>query len=1027
MCKKLLFFLALVFLLSSNTIIAQSKTVSGTITDTNNVPLAGVSVILEGTSTGAASDFDGNYSIQIPDNGTLQYSYIGFITQTINTEGRTVINVTLQEDVSQLNEVVVTALGIEKEKKVLAYAAQEVESEQLTTAANGNINTALQGKVAGVNIVTNGGVGGNARLDIRGASSLTGNDQVLWVIDGVPFSGGETSDARDGFGGISNGGGLLDINPDDVESVSVLKGGQASALYGSRGANGVVLITTKSGKNTKGLGISYTGATTFSSAAYFLDLQNEYGQGNLGVYDPRSRSSWGPRFDGVERPAWTGENLPYEAESNPIDDFTRTAVNQRHALSLSSSGEKGNFRTSILSDKNEGIYKNNQIEKLNFDIKADYKINPWLNIDTKVSYFRTQGAGRPEIGVYSYISQLNAVPRNIRSQDLAPGFVIVNGQHREYLFGSNLDDLTQNPNANSRNPYFVQEQFYNSDERNRMFGYMSGTIKFMDNLSLKLKYGLDFYRYESLLGRRFADNVDSNRPDYNTSETYFKEENSEFLLSYDKEVNDDLSFGLNLGGNLMKNRSQTLSSSSGLLLSENDIFLNAGNNRGTKEDFVGRNIHSLYGFLDVAFKDYLFLTATARNDWSSALPSNANSYFYPSVGLSALISEMTELPDWITYFKLRGTWAKLGKDTTPYLTNPVFETQNGIYNQVVSSTPNRLVDPNLKPEISTSVEFGMELRLLQSRLNFDITYYNELTENQVIEIPNGSGITGFPSFVTNLGAIRNKGIELIANVIPVKTADFNLGLTFNVAKNQGVIEELTTPENDGEFFRFEGNDQVRGYEGEKYGDIYGFAYERDSDGRVVVGADGLPVSTQDRVKLGNVQADLIGSIGLNIDYKAFSLNALLGTQIGGDIYSTTEQQATGAGTSLKSINLGRDPFFVDGNLADGSPNLTIVSPQAYWARVSGITEEFIYDASYLKLTELALSYNVPTKLLDKVGKDIIRKARVSLIGRNLFYFYNNLPGTVPDNSFNTTISGLAYDLSPVPVTRSVGVSLNLDF
>ncbi|AUP80086.1 SusC/RagA family TonB-linked outer membrane protein [Flavivirga eckloniae] len=1031
MCKKLLNFLAFVFLLSSSVIQAQSIRVSGTVTDGNGIPLPGVNVLEKGTNNGTSADFDGGYSISVNGSAVLVFSSIGFVTQEVTVGAQTVINVSLVESVQALDEIVVTALGIKREKKALGYSMQEVSSETVTAAANGNINTALQGKVAGVNITTSGGIGGNARVDLRGTSSLNGNDEILWVIDGVPFSADDTSDPDDLFGGISNGGGLLDINPDDIETVSVLKGGQAAALYGSRGANGVVLITTKSGKKTEGLGISYTGSTVFSEASYFLDLQNEYGQGLNGNYDPTSGAAWGPRFDGVSRPSWTGEQLPYEAASDQLDDFTRTAISMRHALSLSKASEEGNFRVSIAKDKTEGVFENNQIDKLNFDVKAAYDINSWLNVDTKISYIKNKGQQRPEVGNYSYVSFFNRMPANIRTQDLSPGFVIVNGERAEYLYGSSTD-LTANPNANNRNPYFIQDQIFNSDTRNRFFGYFASTFKFTDDLKLKLKYGLDTYRYEALDGYRYPDNASDQRPNFNTSEKFYSEENMEFLLSYNKDLSEKINFGLSVGGNKMHRESQLLRSTSGKLASSNDFFLNAGTTLNTNESFSQREIQSVYGYLDVSYNDYLFLTATARNDWSSALPIDNNSYFYPSVGLSALISEMATMPDWISYLKLRGSWAQVGKDTQPYLANPVFSFSTWNFNLLTSGVPQGLVDPNLKPEISTTSEVGLELKLFKSRFGIDITYYNERTKNQIVNTANGQS-SGYDLFLTNLGLISNKGLEIIANIVPVKTEDFNMGLTLNFAKNKGVLEEFDKSL-DGEdlpYFFFNSNtipEQVRAEVGRKMGDIYGFAFERDAEGQFVIGADGLPTRSADVVKLGNIQPDFTGSIGIDLNYKNVSLNALLGMQQGGDIYSLTEAGATGSGTAARTTSLGREPFFVPGNLSDGSPNLTIVSPQQYWSRVAGVTESSIYDASFMKLTELALGYSIPRKVLDKLGNGVINRAKFSLVGRNLFYLYRNTPGTVPDSGvYNTSFGAQAFDFSPVPVTRSVGFSLNLNF
>lgn len=1031
MKKNVLFILAFMFLLSSNTLLAQAKVVSGTVTDPSGVPLPGVNVLEKGTSNGVSTNFDGNYSIEVNSGGVLVFSYIGFEQKEINLTGKTTINIVLTESLEALDEIVVTALGIKKEKKALAYAVQEVSSETITAAANPDVATALQGKAAGVTITTAGGVGGKPRIDIRGASSLDGNDDLLWVIDGVPFSTQESStDAEGLFGGISNGGGFLDINPDDIESMSVLKGGPAAALYGTRGGNGVVLITTKSGKNSKGLGISYTGSTTFSEASYFLDLQNEYGQGINGVYDPSSRVSWGPRFDGASRTAWTGEDLPYVAGSNLLKDFTRTGVSTRHGITLSNGNEDGNFKVLVSKDDTEGIFEGQGVERLNFDFKAAYNINLWLNVDAKASYINTKGFQRPTIGIYSFTSFFNTMPANIRTRDLAPGFVFDFGENKtkEILFGPS-SVLTENANANNRNPYFIQAQTFNSDERNRTFGYLATNIKFSENLKLRLKYGLDTYRYEAISGARFEDQIFfNNTPSINTSESFFKEENSEFLLSYNKEINEDFTLGISAGGNLMKRGIESLNAASGKLDSEDTVFLNAGTNVGVNEQFTGEEIQSLYGFTDLSYKNYLFLNATIRNDWSSTLPVVNNSFLYSSVGLSGVISEMTEMPSWIDYLKVRGTWAEVGKGTEPLRANPTFDIFLNNFNLSATTTPSVGVDPNLKPEISTTTELGLEFRLLKNRLNFDISIYDERTRNQIAPvIPNQSSL--FSQTLTNVGLISNKGLEVYANVIPVKTKDFNLGLTLNFARNVGKIEEL-----DGSpfFAYFASNtiiEEVRGYVGEKYGDIYGFEYQRDENNNIIVGDDGLPAGSSEKVKVGNIQADFTGSIGLNTAYKGLSLNALFVMQQGGDIYSLSEASATGSGNTPRTLSLGREPFFTPtGVLADGSTNTTIVSAQNYWGSVSGITEEFIYDASFMKLGELSLAYSLPKAIVKSIGSGFLSDVRFSLVGRNLFYLYRNTPGTVPDAGvYNSSLGGLAFDFSPVPVERTYGFSVNVKF
>ncbi|MRX65092.1 SusC/RagA family TonB-linked outer membrane protein [Maribacter luteus] len=1014
-----LLFVALLFIQG-----AIAQTVSGTVIDNYGTPVPSVNVIEKGTTNGTSTDFDGNYSLDVSDlSGTLVFSSLGFVSQEISIGGKSSINVTLTEDVEQLGEVVVTALGIKREKKALGYSVQEVSGDDISSAGDGNVTTALQGKVAGVNITTTGGIGGNSRIELRGNSSLADNNDVLWVVDGVPFSSGDTSDGGI-WGGTSNGGGLLDINPEDIQSMSVLKGGSAAALYGSRGANGVVVITTKQGSKSQGLGISYTGSVVASNAAYFLDLQEEFGQGSEGVYDRLGTSSWGPQFDGEAREAWTGEMLPYVAEKDRLKNFTRTGVTSRHSVSLSNGGEKGSYRATISKDWTEGIYANNEIKKTNFDLKASYEINPWLNIDSKISYINTKGQQRPEIGYYSVVSYFNSMPMNIRLQDLSPGYEIIGGEHVETLYTT--------ANANYRNPYFLQEQVVNNDERNRFFGNFTANISLTDALKLRLRYGLDNYRYETESGYLYGDNVSDQKPNYNTGEKFFSEENMELLLTYNKDLSEDFNLGVSAGANKMYSDSDELSASSGKLISEETYFLSGAEDSSTisaTENFTEREIQSVYGFVDLSYKGYLFLNATARNDWSSTLPDDNNSYFYPSVNLSGLVSEMVEMPDWVQYFKLRGSWAQVGKDTDPYNTSQVYTLGSGRFNLTTSSEPNLLVNSDLKPEISTSSEVGAELRLFKGILGIDFTYYSEDTENQIVIVDLDQS-TGYQGKYDNLGLVVNRGIELMTTITPIRKEDFRFDITLNYAKNKGEVKELVTAEDDDEFYTFiedNGGVQVRGTEGEKMGDIFGYAYERSDDGQIIVDEDGLPVRAAERQVLGNIQPDFTGSIGLNVNYKNFFISALLGMQEGGEIYSLTEASAVGSGNALRTAENDRMAFFVDGVMADGSSPTQIVSAQEYWGRVSGITEEFIYDASYMKLREVSIGYNLPLSLFGGES-NFIREARISLIGRDLFYIYRDTPGTVPDASaFSTSYGAKAFDFSPVPVTRSVGCSVNLKF
>lgn len=999
---------------------ATQKLITGTVTEESGMSLPGVSIVVKGTTQGTVTDIDGKFEISVPsDASVLSFSFVGMETQEITVGSQSVINVVMRSDALQVEEVVVTALGIKREKKALGYAVQDVKADELTQAGNADLVSSLQGKVAGVQInQSGGGVGGTSRIEIRGASSLSGNNEPLWVVDGVPFDNGN---GRDGsiWGGTSRAGGAFDLNPEDIESVSILKGPNAAALYGERGGNGVVLVTTKKGSRGKGLGIDYSGSVTFSEAAYMLDLQDKYGQGSNGEYDKNSTSSWGPEMTGQMLESWTGETIAYEAQKDRLKDFTKTGITQKHNLSFTGGNDEGAYRVSLGKDIMNGIYEDHKVEKLTFDLRADYDINNWLNVDTKVSFFQTEGNERPEIGNYSYVSYFNTMPMNIRNQDLAPGYNMISGQHVEKLYTT--------ANANYRNPYFLQNQTTNYDEKNRTFGYVAANIKINSDLKAKLKYGMDFYQFSAVEGYLFADNVDSSRPNYNPSQSNFKEENYEFLLSYNKDINEDFTIGVNVGANSMKRFSKTLSSTSGRLTSEGDFFLGAGSNINASESINESEVRSIYGFGQVAYKNMVFLDMTARNDWSSTLTASDasydNSYFYPSLSLSGIVSEMTELPKWVSFAKVRGSWAKVGKATDPYQTSQNYTIGNWNYGLSTGNVSSKQVVQDLKPEISTSWEVGADVRLFNNRLGFDFTYYNEDTKNQILPVPTVQS-SGYDLRLINAGLITNKGVELMVSTVPVKSKDLTVGLDFNFAKNKGILEELAegVPE-------YDFGMGVMGIPGEKLGVIRGSIYNRSEAGEIIVDENGLMTLAQgDDHIIGNIQPDWTGSISLNVDYKGLFFSALVSVQQGGDILSSSEQGATSAGTAERTTENNRMSFFVDGVTADGGVNNVIISAEEYWRQLSKVDEEFLYDASHMKLKELVIGYNIPKSILNKIPHNPVKSVRVSLVGRNLLYFYKHTPGTAPDASaYSTDFAAQAYDFSPVPATRTYGFSLNVGF
>nr|WP_319268537.1 SusC/RagA family TonB-linked outer membrane protein [uncultured Draconibacterium sp.] len=1010
--------------LQTNHLYAQVQTgkqqITGVVVDDQGLPLPSVTVLLKGIGNGTITDTEGNYAIEAEKGQTLSFSFIGFKTQVIIVSDASVINVTMQPDDILFDEVVVTALGIKREKKALGYAVQDVKADDLTSTGDNNISTALQGKVAGVEIAqSGGGAGSSTRIDIRGASSLSDNNSPLWVIDGVPFNDGRDGSASE-FGGTERAGASYDINPEDIESISVLKGANAAALYGSRAGNGVILVTTKSGKRSKGLGITYSGNVSFAEAAYLLDMQNTYGQGTEGIYSPNSSMSWGPAMEGQMLDSWTGETLPYTAQATQFEDFVRVAVSHNHNLAFSGGGANGAYRASIGRSDENGIYDGNEVSKTNFDFKGDYDVNSWLNVDTKFSYIKTKGENRPEMGYYSISNYFYRMPRNIRNQDLAPGYIL-NAQ------GEHIEKLYETPGPDNRNPYFLQAQIQNNDSRSRTFGYFAANIKFSDYLKLKLKYGLDYYHEDAQARRLYADNVSDQNPSYSTSSRFFQEENYEFLLSFNKDLNQNFTLGANMGGNLMKNGIHNLSSFSGRLADEKASFLEYGTNITSSEYFIDEEVQSLYGFAQLAYKNYLFLDVTARNDWSSTLPKDNNSYFYPSLSLSGVISDIVSLPKAINYFKVRSSWAQVGKGTSPQQLNSAYSVGTWNFNLLNANPQNVKINEDLKPEKSTSYEFGFDARLFQNRIGVDLTYYNEDTKNQILKVGLDQS-AGYESKLINAGKIRNRGVELMLSTTPVKTKDFRFDVNFNFAKNKTTVEELDEDLKEFELGKLNYGGRIVATEGNMLGDLMGRTYKTTESGELIIDASGLPVRTDEEVVLGNFQADWTGAVSLRTDYKGAFISALISVREGGEIYSSTEREAILYGTAERTADMGRISRIVEGVHENGEINKELVTAQQYWTRLGSIEEEFVYDASFMKMKELAIGYSLPKSVLNKIANNPLQNVRISVVGRNLFYFYKHTPGTAPDASaYSSALSAQGFDFAPVPSTRTIGFSLNLGF
>lgn len=1009
-----------------------NKVIKGHIVDENGEALPGASVVVKGQTSGVISDMNGNFSLSIASgNIVIVVSSVGYKTQEIALNGRTSVNIAMVAAVSELKEVVVTALGIKREKKSLGYAVQDVKSDELAKVGSTTLTDALQGKVAGLTISDSStGAGGSSKVVLRGNSSLVGNDAPLWVVDGVPYDTGvDTQNMQ--WGGMDRAGGAFDLNPEDIESVSVLKGPTAAALYGSRAGNGVIMVTTKKGGKNGQLGVTYSGKFTISKVAYTLDEQNTYGQGINGVFSSESDLSWGPKMTGQSIPAWwdkTAQTTSDLVQKDVMKNFYRDGGVQSNSVSFQGGDKDNPFRITLSNDYTKGNVKYNSVTKTGFDFVGSFKMNKFMTFDLKADYTNTKGLNRQELGSYSTAYYLYTMPRNIQLKDLSNYKFnptdLISGDYEHFNW--------YGPDATHQNPYFIMEQWKNKDVKNRLFGYAALNIAITPDLKLKVKQGMDIADTQYRYIYPYNDPVfTADYPESEMSKYTSKEMNSEFLLSYNKTFGD-FQIGVSAGGNRMYNKIEGLWGKSGKIPVFGAHFLSLGTAQAVSNSLYEKEINSLYAFANLGYKDFLFIDLTARNDWSSTLPAANRSYFYPSASISGIITSFMDAMNinynkkLINYGKIRFSIAQVGKDTEPYqLANTYGATTNDAFGYLYITEPTIMANIDLKPEIATSYEIGTEWRLFNNRFGFDITYYNTGTKNQVVPIDLVQS-SGWAQKYLNIGKISNKGIEIALNGSVIKTRNFNLDLTANFAHNRTELVRLAPGVDHYTFDELNGSGTMalRAYPGQKFGLIYDYGYKRDNKGNAIVDDNGLPIKTSDQIKLGDIQPDFTGSFGFNLGYKGLSLSALFNFQKGGDIYSFTENIAAKYGVAKRTAN--REDFVFKGVTESGAVNTKTISAQSFWRNAPA--EEYMYDASFLKLKELSLGYVFPKSFLSKYTNNFVSNLKLSVFGSNLLYLVKHTPGTTPDSSaFSATVFAQAVDYAPLPNTRTFGISVNVGF
>ncbi len=1054
---------------------AQDQTITGTVTSADDgLGMPGVNILLQNTSQGTITDIDGNYSLAAAPTDTLVFSYIGFKQQIIPIEGRSVINIIMENDAQQMREVVVTALNISRDKRSIGYSASEVSVAPLETVRDVNVVNALTGKVAGLQIgKTSGGLASSTKVTIRGNSTFRDN-QALFVIDGIPIDN-STFGAPDLWGGIDYGSGASDINPDDIESVTVLKGPNAAALYGSRAANGVILITTKKGKARKGIGLSINSTTSFEMPDIQKDFQNVYGAGENGQFDvnenehpyfetgitERYGDSYGPKMEGQTYIDWDGVERTYSPQPNNYRDFFELGRTLTNAVSLDGGNETTTFRLSYTNLQNKGTAPNSSLARNTLNFRGTHKITPKILADFKITYTNQHVKNRLSLSNAGAARHIVMMPRNVSNASL-----------QDYKDEQGNEKIWYTSWAWQTNPYWQAFENINQDWRNRYTGHISVNYQITDWLSFMLRTGQDFYN-----DRR--DNIEEATGSFtNPSGAYSQgwinvnERNSDFLLSANRKLGAQIDWSINIGGNQMMQKRELNSTRVDRLSSPNFYHIEFSENAPDVSAFLSeKRINSLYTATQIAFRDYLFLDLTGRQDWSSTLPIKNNNYFYPSASLSWAFTDAFGVKSNVWSFgKLRASWARVATDADPYLLLPSIESTGTFNNSDPSVRISPIIpSPDLRPEFTRSVELGTDLRFFKNKVGIDFTYYDNLTTDLIVQadVANSSG---YEKAVLNAGKIANKGYELSLNLSPIKNDKVRWDWQVNFAKNNsevlqldenGLLEKLLLEEQ----FRI----TVEARPGEAYGVIVAPSIARNEQGEKLVDGDGSYIKGPSKIH-GNINPDWRCGVSTNLKIGGFTIGGLVDIKKGGSIYSATNMYGNGYSGIFTSSLEGREEWYaseaarneagealpyynetsgewiaewmptggylaegiyaegtiINGEDVSGQPNQSYQNPKAYWSQFTEWTDELhephIYDASFVKLREFSIGYQLPKIAVQKIK---LRSLSVSLVGRNLWLIHSNVPNIDPEASYNNGNAQGGIEWGTYPVNRSIGVNVKV--
>jgi len=1029
-CTSFVLFFAL-------TLSAYAQQISGTVTDENGVPLPGATVLVQGTSNGVSTDFDGNYSISASQGDTLVFSFVGYSSQSVVVGSSSTVNVSLEPD-NALEEVVVTALGVQRNTKALGYSVTNVEGDEISANPSTNAINALQGKVAGVNI-TGGAMGakGSSRVVIRGSSSLTGNNQPLYVVDGITINNNNLG-AAGMWGGTDFGDGISSINPDDVASVTVLKGGAAAALYGSRASNGVIIITTKNGLGSEGLGIEINSTTQFDMLNTSLwDAQTTYGSGSLGVVPSNSTSAmdnlysaWGAKMSGQLVPQFDGVSRPYVYSDNK-DKYYQTGTTYSNTISFSTANENGNTRFSLTNLDNDDIAPNSTLDRNQIGVNTSQKLGDNLKVDANMKYILEDQSGNP---------RLSDAPGNANwiLNNYAPS-VDVNWAKGPNGDGRN-DDLSEyraTPSIYVQNPWFASNYYINDAEKERFIGSINARLDLTDFLYIRGRVGADRYDLHRTTSEPFGTGYKPNGG-INHYKLAFQQLDADFFLGTDNlSLTDQVSLTAFLGIGSNTVQSESLSINGNDFIVPSLVSINNVKAKSAGYGFSEKQINSAYGSAEFGYNDWAYLTVTARNDWFSTLSlagKNApNNDLYTSATLSLVLSDAFDLGD-ISFLKLRAGYSQVaGGADSPYRLNLTYGIvgQGHLGASLGQINGGQIPNTEITPFEKNETEFGFDIRMLDNRLSLDATYYDNETVGDIVGV-SASRTSGFSSALANLGEINNSGVELLLKYKPVVTDDFAMEVSLNYTNNDSKV--VATNDTGGNISLQEPRDRnlrVTHIVGERYGALFGTSFQRDSQGRIVHETSRgypVPVIVNNRKILGfGVPPQQIG-IGASFRYKDFNAGFLIEGKSGGQIYSGTNLRLIGYGLHKMTVPAGgREAGMVpDGVLEDGSvitTSLDYAQQQAYWGRYNDAAEAGVRDSDYMRLRQLNIGYNIPSSVLEGT---FIQSASVSLIGQNLFFLSNDVENVDPESAYASNNSqGLEFQGLPVP--RTIGFNVNLKF